>query len=89
MQNKKTTRRGVFINLEDSNIKVDFAGETFVFSSNKKREVFLKRVDERINKMLQYTTKIYRVVNDNRVYGFAHEFYLNIYKDVYKNMLYK
>ena len=59
---KKKTRRGVCINLADSDIIYTHNGTTYKFSSNKKREIFLKRVNESINainklngKMFSYT----------------------------------
>ena len=85
----KKTRRGVYINLADSDIVYTHNGKTYKFSSNKKREIFLKRVSESIialnklnGKILRYTEvlgKDYNIVN-----------LLNgVYDKVYNNMLYK
>lgn len=83
------TRRGVFINLDDSNIIVKVDDLIFKFSSEKKKQIFLKRVAESMQSVLKYEDKIFKVVNDQRVYGVVSEFRHNIYKNVYKNMLYK
>lgn len=83
------TRRGVFINLDDSNIIVKVDDLIFKFSSEKKKQIFLKRVAESMQSVLKYEDKIFKVVNDQRVYGVVREFRHNIYKNVYKNMLYK
>lgn len=86
---KLKTRRGVFINLEDSNIIVEVDELVFKFSSEKKRQIFLKRVAENMQNVLKYENKIYKIVNDQRVYGVVNEFKHNIYKNTYNNMLYK
>ena len=86
---KKKTRRGVYINLADSDIIYTHNGTTYKFSSNKKREIFLKRVSESINalnklngKMFRYTEIIKKDYNINDLLN-------GVYDKVYKNMLYK
>ena len=85
----KKTRRGVFINLEDSNIVYTHNGTTYKFSSNKKREIFLHRVSESINALNKLNGKIFRyteIINKD----YSIEDLLNgVYDKVYKNMLYK
>ena len=85
----KKTRRGVFINLEDSNIVYTHNGTTYKFSSNKQREIFLHRVSESINALNKLNGKIFRyteIINKD----YSIEDLLNgVYDKVYKNMLYK
>ena len=85
----KKTRRGVYINLADSDIVYTHNGKTYKFSSNKKREIFLRRVSESINalnklngKLFKYTEVLGKDYNiDDLLNG--------VYDKVYKNMLYK
>lgn len=81
----KKTRRGVYINLDDSDIVYTHNGTTYKFSSNKKREIFLRRVRESINalnKLFRYTEILDKDYNiDGLLNG--------VYDKVYKNMLYK
>lgn len=85
----KKTRRGVYINLADSDIVYTHNGTTYKFSSNKKREIFLRRVSESINAINKLNNKIFRYTE---VIGKDYSLYdlLNgVYDKVYKNMLYK
>lgn len=85
----KKTRRGVYINLDDSDIVYTHNGTTYKFSSNKKREIFLRRVRESINALNKLNGKIFRYTEildkdyniDNLLNG--------VYDKVYKNMLNK
>ena len=83
------TRRGVFINLDDSDITYVHKGTTYKFSSNKKRVIFLKRVTESINAINKLNGKLFRYTDvPNKDYNI--EDLLNgVYDKVYKNMLYK
>lgn len=84
----KKTRRGVYINLADSDIVYTHNGKTYKFSSNKKREVFLKRVTESINAIYKLNGKIFRYTDINKDYNI--DGLLNgVYDKVYKNMMYK
>ena len=85
----KKTRRGVYINLADSDIVYTRNGTTYKFSSNKKREIFLRRVSESINAINKLNDKIFRYTE---VLGkdYSLDDLLNgVYDKVYKNMLYK
>ena len=85
----KKTRRGVYINLADSDIIYTHNGTTYKFSSNKKREIFLRRVSESINAIYKLNDKIFRYTE---VLGkdYSLDDLLNgVYDKVYKNMLYK
>lgn len=85
----KKTRRGVYINLADSDIVYTHNGTTYKFSSNKKREIFLRRVSENINAINKLNDKIFRYT---KVLGkdYSLDDLLNgVYDKVYKNMLYK
>ena len=85
----KKTRRGVYINLADSDIIYTHNGSTYKFSSNKKREIFLRRVSESINAIYKLNDKIFRYTE---VLGkdYSLDDLLNgVYDKVYKNMLYK
>ena len=86
---KKKTRRGVYINLADSDIVYTHHGTTYKFSSNKKREIFLKRVSESINALNKLNGKIFRyteiLTKDYNIDGLLN----GVYDKVYKNMLYK
>lgn len=84
----KKTRRGVFINLADSDIVYTHNGTTYKFSSNKKREIFLKRVTESINAINKLNGKIFRYTDINKDYNI--DGLLNgVYDKVYTNMMYK
>ena len=86
---KKKTRRGVYINLADSDIVYTHNGTTYKFSSNKKREIFLRRVSESINAINKLNDKMFRYTE---VLGkdYSLDDLLNgVYDKVYKNMLYK
>ena len=83
----KKTRRGVFINLEDSDIVLNYEDKTYKFSSYKKREVYIKRVNKAINELNKCQGKIYRLTE-------LKDFSLlplisKIYDNTYKQMLYK
>lgn len=85
----KRTRRGVYINLADSDIVYTHNGTTYKFSSNKKREIFLRRVSESINAINKLNDKMFRYTE---VLGkdYSLDDLLNgVYDKVYKNMLYK
>lgn len=83
------TRRGVFINLDDSNITYVHNGTTYKFSSNKKREIFLKRVTESINAINKINGKLFRYTDiPNKDYNID-ELINGVYDKVYTNMLYK
>ena len=84
----KKTRRGVFINLADSDIVYIHNGTTYKFSSNKKREIFLKRVSESINAINKLNGKIFRYTNINKDYNID-DLLNGVYDKVYKNMMYK
>ena len=85
----KKTRRGVFINLADSNIVFTHNGITYKFSSNKKREIFLKRVSESINDINKLNCKIFRYTEVlDKDYNID-DLLDGVYDKVYKNMLYK
>ena len=85
----KKTRRGVYINLADSDIVYTHNGTTYKFSSNKKREIFLRRVSESINAINKLNDKIFRYT-DALGKDYSLDDLLNgVYDKVYKNMLYK
>ena len=84
----KKTRRGVYINLADSDIVYTHNGKTYKFSSNKKREIFLKRVSESINAINKLNGKIFRYTDIKKDYNI--DGLLNgVYDKVYTNMMYK
>ena len=84
----KKTRRGVYINLADSDIVYTHNGKTYKFSSNKKREIFLKRVTESINAINKLNGKIFRYTDINKDYNI--DGLINgVYDKVYTNMMYK
>ena len=84
----KKTRRGIFINLADSDIVFTHNGTTYKFSSNKKRDIFLKRVSESINAINKLNGKIFRYTDINKDYNI--DGLLNgVYDKVYTNMMYK
>ena len=85
----KKTRRGVFINLADSDIVYTHNGTTYKFSSNKKREIFLRRVRESINALNKLNGKIFRYTEvSSKDYNIVN-LVNGVYDKVYKNMLYK
>lgn len=85
----KKTRRGVYINLADSDIVYTHNGTIYKFSSNKKREIFLRRVSESINTINKLNDKMFRYTEvldkDYRLDDLLN----GVYDKVYKNMLYK
>ena len=83
------TRRGVFINLGDSDITYVHNGTTYKFSSNKKREIFLKRVSESINAINKLNGKIFRYTEAIGKNYNIEDLINGVYDKVYKNMLYK
>lgn len=87
MANK--TRRGVYINLADSDIVYTHNGTTYKFSSNKKREIFLKRVCESINALNKLNGKIFRYTEVISKDYNIDDLLNGVYDKVYKNMLYK
>ena len=84
----KKTRRGVYINLADSDIVYTHNGKTYKFSSNKKRDIFLKRVTESINAINKLNGKIFRYTDINKDYNID-DLLNGVYDKVYKNMMYK
>ena len=84
----KKTRRGVYINIEDSDIVYSHNGKIYKFSSFKKREIFLKRVSESISAIKKLNGKIFKYTELSKDYNI--DALLNsVYDKVYKNMLYK
>ena len=85
----KKTRRGVYINLADSDIVYTHNGTTYKFSSIKKRQIFLRRVNESVTALNKLSGKIFRYTEilskDYNIYDLLN----GIYDKVYKNMLYK
>lgn len=84
----KKTRRGVYINLADSDIVYTHNGKTYKFSSNKKRAIFLKRVTESINAINKLNGKIFRYTDINKDYNID-DLLNGVYDKVYTNMMYK
>lgn len=85
----KKTRRGVYINLADSDITYTHNGTTYKFSSFKKREIFLKRVQESINALNKLNGKIFRYTEVVGKDYSLEDLLDGVYDKVYKNMLYK
>ena len=83
------TRRGVFINLDDSDIVYTHNDTTYKFSSNKKREIFLKRVTEGINAINKLNGKIFRYTDVLGKDYNIDDLLNGVYDKVYKNMMYK
>ena len=85
----KKTRRGVYINLADSDIVYTHNGTTYKFSSNKKRQIFLRRVRESINALNKLNGKIFRYTEILGKDYNIDDLLNGVYDKVYKNMLYK
>lgn len=85
----KKTRRGVYINLADSDIVYTHNGTTYKFSSNKKRDIFLRRVCESINAINKLNGKIFRYTEVLSKDYNIDDLLNGVYDKVYKNMLYK
>ena len=85
----KKTRRGVYINLADSDIVYTHNGTTYKFSSNKKREIFLRRVIESINAINKLNDKMFRYTEVLGKDYSLDDLLSGVYDKVYKNMLYK
>ena len=85
----KKTRRGVFINLADSDIVYTHNGTTYKFSANKKREIFLRRVRESVNALNKLNGKIFRYTEVLSKDYNIDDLLNGVYDKVYNNMLYK
>lgn len=85
----KKTRRGVYINLADSDIVYTHNGTTYKFSSNKKRDIFLRRVRESINALNKLNGKIFRYTEVMTKDYNIDDLLNGVYDKVYNNMLYK
>ena len=85
----KKTRRGVYVILADSDIVYTHNGTTYKFSSNKKREIFLKRVTECINAINKLNGKMFRYTEVLSKDYSLDDLLNGVYDKVYKNMLYK
>lgn len=83
------TRRGVFINLNDSDITVNYCDVTFKFSSYKKRDIFLSRVKDSIHNLEKLQGKVYKITGENLKDYYINELIYKIYINTYNNMLYK
>lgn len=96
MENKKT-RRGVFINVEDSDITYEHNGKLYKFTSTKKRDIFLARCNARLNFVRNNFDKIknskcYGVnvdLKDTTMSQAMQKIIDCIYDTVYDNMLYR
>lgn len=85
----KKTRRGVYINLADSDIVYTHNSTTYKFSSNKKREIFLRRVSENINALNKLNGKIFRYTEVLGKDYNIDDLLNGVYDKVYSDMLYK
>lgn len=83
------TRRGVFIDLNDSDIIYNNNGRIYKFSSQKKKEIFLKRVAESILAIDKLNGKLFRYTEILGKDYNLEDLYNGVYDKVYKNMLYK
>ena len=83
------TRRGVFIDLNDSDIIYNNNGRIYKFSSQKKKEIFLKRVAESILAIDKLNGKLFRYTEILGKDYNLEDLYNGVYEKVYKNMLYK
>lgn len=83
------TRRGVFIDLNDSDITYCYNDKVYKFSSQKKKEIFLKRVAESILAIDKLNGKLFRYTEILGKDYNLEDLYNGVYEKVYKNMLYK
>lgn len=84
----KKTKRGVFISLEHSDIVVSSPnGKQFKFTSEKKKEMFLKRLEQRKAQITNYCTKISLLIGQD--IDLVDDWENEIYQKVYDEMLYK
>lgn len=86
---KEKTRRGVFINIEDSDIVYEHNGKVYKFSSYKKRAMFLDRVREAIEAINNLNGKVFRYTEIFTDKYNLDDLLNGVYDKVYKNMLYK
>ena len=84
MLEKIKTKRGVYLNLENS--PYEFMG--YKFSSKKKMEMFIKRVGECQVHLNQVHGKIYKITGTNQNFD-TEDLTANIMKKVYAEMQYK
>lgn len=86
---KIKTRRGVFINLEDSDITFEHNGKVYKFSSHKKRQMYLKRISESIEALNKLNGKLFRYTDVLKKDYTITDLLDGVYDKVYNNMLYK
>lgn len=86
---KVKTRRGVFINLDDSDITYEHNGKVYKFSSYKKRQMYLNQVRQSIEALNKLNGKLFRYTDVLKKDYTISDLLDGVYDKVYKNMLYK
>ena len=82
------TRRGVFINLKDSDILFTHNDKVYKFSSQKKREIFMKRCADAIILLKKLQGKIFRYTENTKDYN-LNGLIEGVYDKIYNTMDYK
>lgn len=83
------TRRGVFINLEDSDITLTYNNKVYKFSSYKKRLIYIRRVNEALDNLEKLKGKLYKLTGEDKKDYDLTCLIPKIYDNIYRQMLYK
>lgn len=94
MKSTDKTRRGVYINLENSPYKFHITNDnglivkTYYFSSNKKMQMFHSELERKKLILDKLYGKIYRIIGQEKVFNIQ-PLLPKIVENVYNNMRYK
>jgi YHS domain-containing protein len=88
MENKIKSRRGVYYDLSKSPHKIEYYGIVYIFSSAKKKEMFIKKVNNTFRRLAMLYGKIYTLTDNKKDYDISPLIDKAIRK-CYDNMRYK
>ena len=89
-KSQEKSRRGVYYNLENTHYTECIFGKTYKFSSNKKREMFNKRLNIAFQSLEKLQGRLFRICGENleKCYNLS-LLYERACDKVYSDMLYK
>ena len=89
-KSQEKSRRGVYYNLENTPFTECIFGKTYKFSSNKKREMFNKRLNIAFQSLEKLQGRLFRICGENleKCYNLS-LLYERACDKVYSDMLYK
>lgn len=88
MDNKIKSRRGVYYDLSKSPHKLVYLGKTYIFSSSKKMDMFMKKIETIILDLNRLFGKIYTLTDNKKDYDLT-ELKDKAAQKCYHNMRYK